>query len=186
MNRIGVFLVIPSERCDAASLSQGQLDQALDWYRSIHEENTQRLNAVDVEDKGRAVEELRREFGAGYQEQIQVVKSILSDNLPKQTIRILNNARDPSTGKRIINDPNFLKMILNSAGQGSGRSSGRGSEAARQASRNAQAKSGSWSPRTRSSSYIGEDRATMTDNQDNPPSQPATKPRSRHQSQEEA
>ncbi len=106
----------------AASLSQGQLDQALDWYRSIHEENTQRLNAVDVEDKGRAVEELRREFGAGYQEQIQVVKSILSDNLPKQTIRILNNARDPSTGKRIINDPNFLKMILNSAGQGVGAS----------------------------------------------------------------
>ena len=105
-------------RMHEKNASQTQVDAALTTYKELIEEakanHTENLRSLDKEDTQATREALRGEYEGEFKPAMTLLKRLVDDAevFPDDVGKVLANARDPATGKRLINNPVFAKFLI--------------------------------------------------------------------------
>ena len=108
-------------RMHERNASQAQVDAALTTYRELIEEakvsHAENLKAIDKEDAQTARDALREEFEGEFKPAMTLLKRLVDDGdvFPDEAGKVLAQARDPETGKRLINNPAIARFLINYA-----------------------------------------------------------------------
>jgi hypothetical protein len=116
-------------RLHEKNATQAQIDATLTTYKELVAEakaaQQERLRAIDNEDREATVDSLRGEYEGEFKPSMELLKRLIGDPaknkpsdpdlLPDDAGRLLLTARDPETGKRLINNPAIAKFLINFA-----------------------------------------------------------------------
>jgi hypothetical protein len=108
-------------RMHEKNASQSQVDAALTTYRELiaeaKEAHAENLKAIDKADTQATRDALRDEFEGEFKPAMTLLKRLVDDAevFPDDAGKVLANARDPETGKRIINNPVIAKFLIENA-----------------------------------------------------------------------
>jgi hypothetical protein len=108
-------------RMHEKNASQAQVDTVLTTYKEIVAEakqaHAEKLRSIDKADAEETLDYLRNEFEGEFKPARMLLKRLVDDAevFPDEAGKLLAQARDPATGKRLINNPAIAKFLINYA-----------------------------------------------------------------------
>ena len=108
-------------RMHEKNASQAQVDAVLTTYRELVETakvaQKEQQRSIDKTDTAETQETLRGEYEGEFKPAMTLLKRLVDDAevFPDEVGKVIGRARDPDTGKRLINNPEFAKFLINYA-----------------------------------------------------------------------